>query len=236
MSQISIRELPPSTLRAATVAPAAPWQGSLLRLLANRLGVCELRRRLLHMVPGVLPVLLWMIPHADPWGPPLYTIVICLFGGIMTYAITRGEKFARPGETGWHWSVVGYCLPILVMLLAFPGRSELGLMTLGVMAFGDGSAALGGKLFGGRRLPWNRGKTWVGLFCFLVAGTLVGAFNYWVEARPVVSYLVALGIAAPAALLGAFVESLPIRSHDNFRVGITAAVTGIAMHLFILGW
>ena len=188
------------------------------------------------MLPGLLPLAFLIIPHMDPWEPLLQGITITLSLTMMTFAIIRYRDFARPQESMWHMSVIGYSVPILAMLFLFPGRSELGLMTLGVVAFGDGSAALGGKLIGGRRLPWNHHKTWVGLCCFVVAGTIAASLSYWMDASPVVPFRIALGIGGTAALAGGFVESLPIRSHDNFRVGVTAALTGLMMHILLLGW
>lgn len=187
-------------------------------------------------MPGLLPFLLWIVPHRDPWGIPLITVVVALSMTLAALALYRESDFARPGEESWHNSVSGYIVPILAMMLLLPGRAELGLMTLGVVAFGDGSAALSGKLVGGSRLPWNTRKTWIGLSCFVIAGTLAASLSYWSEANPVVPFTIALAIGAAAALAGGIVESLPIRSHDNFRVGATAALTGLMMHVLILGW
>lgn len=237
MSRASIEDMQPSVLgRPTSEIPGIqglPWG---LRHLVERLGICESKRRLLHMVPGLLPALLGVLPHRDPWEMPLKTTVVAITLVAIAIAFIRERDFARPNETLWHMSVIGYALPVVLLLLLLPGRSEIGLMTLGVLAFGDGSAALGGKLFGRRRLPWNRRKTWAGLGSFLLAGTLAASFNYWVDARPAVPIYVAFLIGGAAALTGAIAESLPIRSHDNFRVGTTAALTGLFMHVLILGW
>ena len=237
MSQASIPDLQTRVLVQSSTTETVGWGWRLgLGHVVDRLGICESRRRLLHMLPGFLPLGLLMIPHTDPWGPLLIGILIALSFTMIAYAIIRERDFARPNECLWHMSVIGYTIPVVAMLLLLPGRSELGLMTLGVEAFGDGSAALGGKLLGGRRLPWNHRKTWAGLCCFLIAGSFMASFNYWVDARPTVPYSIAISIGVPAALAGAIVESLPIRSHDNFRVGVTAALTGLLMHILILGW
>lgn len=204
--------------------------------LADRLGMAEFRRRLLHMLPGLLPCLLWVIPHQDPWGPLLINITVMISVTIIMVAMLRARTFARPGEEQWARAVAGYGLPVLATIFLLPGRSELGLMTLGIMALGDGSAALGGLAFGGRRLPWNRRKTWTGILCFVVVATVMSSLYYWMEARPGVPFPTALAIAGVASLAGAFVESLPIRSHDNLRVGTTAALTGLFMHMALLGW
>ena len=95
---------------------------------------------------------------------------------------------------------------------------------------------MGGLALGRRRLPWNRRKTWTGLFCFVGAATVMSTLYYWIEARPGVPFAVALLIAGVAALMAAIVETLPIRSHDNLRVGMTAALTGLFMHVTLLGW
>lgn len=207
-----------------------------VRSLAERLGLVEFRRRLLHMLPGLLPCLLWVIPHRDPWGPLLINITLMISVGVITFAVLRARAFARPGEEQFARAVAGYGVPVLGMLFLLPGRSELGLMTLGIMALGDGSAALGGLAWGRRRLPWNHRKTWTGLFCFVGAATVMSTLYYWIEARPGVPFVVALLIAGVAALMAAVVESLPIRSHDNLRVGTTAALTGLFMHVTLLGW
>jgi len=204
--------------------------------LINRLGPSECRRRLLHMLPGLLPCLLWIIPHRDPWGPPLMNATILITVGIVGFALFRAHAFSRPDENQWSYAVAGYAVPVLGMLILLPGRSELGLMTLGIMGLGDGSAALGGLAIGGKRLPWNRKKTWTGLACFIVVATIMSALYYWIEARPGVPLKVAFAIAAVSALMGAVVESLPIRSHDNLRVGATAAISALCMHVMLLGW
>ena len=207
-----------------------------VKTLVTRLGVVEFRRRLLHMLPGLLPCLLWVIPHQDPWGPLLINITIMISISVITYAMLRARAFARPGEEQWSRAVAGYGVPVLGMLFLLPGRSELGLMTLGIMALGDGSAALGGLAWGRRRLPWNRRKTWMGISSFVVVATVMATLFYWMEARPGVPFGVALLIAGVAALMAGIVESLPIRSHDNLRVGTTAALTGLFMHVTLLGW
>jgi len=221
----TVQELPGWLARVPGVKP-----------LADRLGAIESRRRLLHMLPGFLPLLLLTAPHEDPWGPVLLNTTLLISISAIAFALVRASLFERPGEQQWSAAVLGYGLPVLGMLFLLPGRSELGLMTLGIIAFGDGSAALGGIAWGRRRLPWNRYKTWIGLICFVAVATVMSTLYYWMESRPFVSLGVALAISGSAALLSAIVESLPLRTHDNLRVGLTAALTGLGMHMLLLGW
>ncbi len=234
MSQASVPDGQPLASRSAGLG--SHWELWGVRHIARRIGICECRRRLLHMLPGLFPALLLVLPHYDPWELPLKLCVVGFSLGTIAFAILRYNDFARPNESQWHVSVLGYIIPVVALLILLPGRSELGLLTLGVLAFGDGSAALGGKLIQGPRLPWNRAKTWAGLASFAIVGSIAASFSYWADARPAVPIRICCTIGAVTALMGAIVESLPIRSHDNFRVGATAALTGLTMHILLLGW
>lgn len=202
--------------------------------IVARMGETEFRRRLFHMSPALLPVGLPFIPHPDIWGPILLGLIIVSSAIALTIAVTFGHLLTRRGEQNWMHAVVGYLVPVVAGLLLLPGRAELGLMTLQIIALGDGSATFGGLMLGGRRLPWNRRKTWSGLFCFTVVGTLAATYMYWGESRPTVPVVTSFLICATAALCAAIVESLPIRSNDNFRVGTTALVVGLAMSTFLV--
>lgn len=195
----------------------------------DRLGITEFRRRLFHMSPALIPIGLPFIPHADVWGPILTSMMYVLAVIGFALAIKLGPLLTREGEASWMQAVVGYMVPIGIAFTFFPGRAELGLMTLQIIALGDGSATLGGKMLGGRRLPWNSKKTFSGLICFTLVGSLAATYSYWGEARPAVPVLTAYLICGAAALCGAIVESLPIRSNDNLRVGMTALLVGIGM-------
>lgn len=203
---------------------------------AGLLEPAEVRRRLLHMTPGFLPFVLWVIPHQDPWGPILLMAVALLGGGIIVAAFRRYRSFARRGERDWSAAVLGYALPVLGALLLLPGEAEIGLSVLGILALGDGAATLGGLRLGGRRLPWNRRKSWTGVLCFCFGGAALATLLYWGEAVPRVSLLTAFLSVLPATLAAALVESLPLRSNDNLRVGATALVVALLTHAAYAGW
>ncbi|MBI3862583.1 MAG: hypothetical protein HY290_11890 [Planctomycetia bacterium] len=132
-------------------------------------------------------------------------------------------------------SVVSYAAITLTMLLSFPGQPEMGLAVTTIIAFGDGSATLGGLLLRGSRLPWNHRKSWAGLVGFLVISVPLGTGVYWAEARPAVPYWVALACVGPASLTAAFAESLPLRLNDNVRVGVTASMTILVTQWLFVG-
>ncbi len=210
-----------------------------------RLDARELRRRIWHMAPGFLPFLLWPIPHRDPMSPTLYTIIIILSLALATGIFVEFRLIQRRGEGNQRfWAVVGYSGSVLLTLLLFPGMCELGMTVLAVLAFGDGSATLGGLLIGGRRLPWNPQKSLAGFCSFLLVGIPMSAMIYWGEANNIeavehsgaVTFTIALIIGASTTLLAAIAESIPSRINDNVRVGLTAATTVALVQWLTVGW
>ena len=202
--------------------------------VVDRIGVTEFRRRIFHMTPALMPIGLPFIPHSDVWGPILVTILLLSSIATLSLAVILGPLLTRRGELNWMHAVLGYMVPVVAALLLLPGRAEFGLMTLQILALGDGSATLGGMLLGGRRLPWNRRKTFSGLLCFTIVGSIAATYSYWGEARPGVPIGTAYLICGVAALCAGIVESLPIRSNDNLRVGTTALLVGIAMSTIVM--
>lgn len=180
------------------------------------------------MSPGVIAILFSQVPHQHPLSRfdllSLSTIVLIL--GVAT----RYSYFAiaRRGESSWTMNIVGYCLPVAALVFLFPAHPEFAATCMVVVSFGDGSATLFGLLFGKHPLPWNDRKTWEGFIGFLVCSMPLATLAFWLEARPVVSLLVAAICGASAALCGQIAESLPLKSGDNLRVGLAAA-TGVVL-------
>lgn len=212
------------------------WQDlPIFRDIAAKIGVSELRRRVIHMTPALLPFLLWYIPHRDPWGPILINSAIALTMALVVNTLLRFKTIARSTDEHGLGAVVGYAIPVLLLVLLFPDRGELAVMTLGIIAMGDGTATLGGLWFGGQRLPWNPRKSIAGLICFCVVGTVFATLFYWGEARPGVSVQTAFTCASIATIAAALVESLPSLRNDNFRVAATAAIVGATVQIVWLG-
>jgi dolichol kinase len=161
--------------------------------------------------------------------------VLGVFATVIIAALTRFQLFARPGERDGRGSVLGYSIPILAALCLGHGREEIGLLTLIVLAFGDGSATLTGLTFGGKPLPWNTRKSWTGTLSFIVFATVIGSIIYWGEALPAVPFTIALTIAFSTATLCALIESLPSKMNDNLRVGSAAALISGALTLLLVG-
>jgi phytol kinase len=204
--------------------------------LQMRLGDREFRRRLWHMTPGLLPFILWLIPHADPVSPTLKTIVVLVTVALSIRIFVQYRLIRRSEQESRAGAILGYALSVVVTMLAFPAQLELAFTVLAILAFGDGSATLGGLLLGGRSLPWNPQKTISGTLSFICCGTIMGAVIYWGEANPRVPFSGAVQIAALASILAGLAESLPTRLDDNIRVGVCAAVGAVIGHHFVFGF
>jgi len=193
------------------------------------------------MTPGLLPPLLWVIPHRDPLGTPARLAILLLAAGIAAAIFRSYRQIARPGDAERLPAVAGYAGSVLLAILLFPGDVEIGLAVLAVLAFGDGTATAAGLALGGRPLPWNPDKTWTGLAAFALAGGTAAAFLHWAEPAfnpastpaeipPQLSLVVGFG----AAVAGAAAESVQSRVNDNVRVGMAAAVAAALLHLTLV--
>ena len=214
---------------------------SLLRLLTagwtvQALPYRELKRRFWHMTPGVLAFGLLVVPHADPISPTLQLIILSCCLAIGVWILLGFRQIQRRGEGAGLGAVSGYALSVLGTSFLFPRHLELGLAVLAILAFGDGSATLVGSVFRGPRLPWNSGKSWIGMLSFVVVGSLMAALMYWGETHNLeasdapVTFGMALCLTAPATLAAAVAESLRSKINDNIRVGVVAAVTLVLLH------
>jgi phytol kinase len=224
--------------------------GSLGELVHDRLGAAEVRRRAHHMLPGFFPLVLWVIPHPHPWIVALAVGAGVVAGAVVTFNRFHCIQRAEEGQSDCIIAVTSYAASILVTLILFAPRVEVAFLVLGVFAFGDGSATLGGMLFGQKRLPWNPKKTIVGTACFLLIGAPTAAFLYGMETRSLwasaypslaspthpVAFGVALAIAGVTTIAAAIAESLPSRTNDNLRVGVTAAIAASVMQVLLVGW
>ena len=98
------------------------------------------------------------------------------------------------------------CGILISSFLWQPYHAAVGIYAL---AFGDGLASLGGKLFGRVEIPFTRGKTVEGsLTCFLA----IFCVTFLHSGKVYESFLI--------ALVGMFIELLPLKDFDNLLIPI----------------
>lgn len=151
-------------------------------------------------------------------------VVALLFNAFLL--ATVAPQIIRPTDgPGARAGVLYYPLSVLVLILVFRERLDIVAAAWGAMAFGDGFATLIGSQAPGPRLPWNRQKSWYGLFAFIAAGSLgsvslsLWVVQSWVD-RPEAEFLILAPVLA--TLVAAFVETLPSNIDDNLSVPAAA--------------
>lgn len=204
----------------------------------------EAARRMTHAGVGLLSLTLRVLPWEGA--------VLCCVAGIVgnLWVLPRAApKIFRPDE-GTFAGVRAYPMAVLCLVILFPLRIAAGAWA--ILAVGDSMAALVGRSWGTRKLPWNRDKSWQGLLAFVGFGAVAGAIALdFVSARPdpafglfseVRRFFVGLdgqasplaapevfpslwrtlGASAAASLAGGIAETLRARLDDNFRVALAA--------------
>ncbi|NLX13509.1 MAG: phosphatidate cytidylyltransferase [Phycisphaerales bacterium] len=192
------------------------------------------RRKIIHLLPGAIPFIMWFVYHEDPL--PLWNlgVVVAVVGLLTAFGVWYPRYVRRGRGENWTLTCVTYAVPPTVVLCLFPAQAEFAAVVLTVLAFGDTAAAMAGKAWGKRRLPWNPRKTVVGLVSFVVVASGMASLAYWGEARnPSVPFSIAMVCGTSAALLGGLAESFPSRLDDNLRISIAAAV-GVIVSGFLL--
>ncbi|MHC4876844.1 MAG: hypothetical protein ACYTGL_10125 [Planctomycetota bacterium] len=202
----------------------------------GRLTPTEWRRRLLHILPGLLPIVLWFKYHRDPLSWDCRAWLGAVIVGIGIATAIKYRRIARRGETSNPACILGYTIPVFLMLMLIPAKAELGLATLAIISFGDGFATVGGMLLKGPALPWNRDKSWAGFLSFLVFAAPWSATVYWAESNPAVFFAPAFAAGLLATFIAAVAESVRSRIDDNIRVGVAAAAGMLLSQTVFFGW
>lgn len=177
-------------------------------------------RKIVHMsmliFAFLLPYLTWQQAAGCALLALLFNVVVLPRIG----ADLRKTPADAPADGVWTGIVI-YPISVLVLILLYRHQLHIVGATWAIMALGDGAAGLSGAALRGPALPWNRQKTWSGFLGFIVAGT-AGAYILTRWIAPGVEPEIALRICAAVALVGAIVESTPIRLDDNATVPLVA--------------
>ena len=170
-------------------------------------------RKIVHMsmlsFAFLLPYLTWQQAAGCALLALVFNVVI----------LPRLEVDLRKGagsESIWTGIVI-YPVSVLALILLYRHDLYIVAAAWAIMALGDGMASVVGCALRGPALPWNGEKTWSGFVGFIAAGTMA-AYVLLRWTAPAMLPGFAWRLAAAAALVGALVESLPIRLDDNASV------------------
>jgi len=112
-------------------------------------------------------------------------------------------------------SPIFYALGIIMSLILFP--EPIGYVSITVLTLGDGFAAIVGKRFGRKRVPFNKVKTFEGSLCGLLPAFL-GSLLFVTPFRALV-----------ASLAGMVTEILPLPLNDNLTIPLVSGLVLIGV-------
>jgi uncharacterized protein (TIGR00297 family) len=140
-----------------------------------------------------------------------------------------GRELYRDSSRRRDPGIVAYPAMVLALVLLLRDHYlPVAAAVWAMMAFGDPAAAIAGDLLGGARLPWNRGKRWIGLAANWAAGSTasIAVFRF-VSARPLELGAVVLLLVGSAVY--AFLESVRAGIDDNLVAAIPSALVMIQL-------
>ena len=183
----------------------------------------ELLRKLVHVAMGGIAFAVRPLG----WQLAALCAAVAALHNAFLLPLYGGKNLWREGEAkkGYALGIVLYPLTVLLLILIFRNRLEVAAAVWGILAFGDGMAAIAGQALGASNpLPWNPKKSWAGTIAFALFGG-AGAFALLQWTAPgVYSTGFALAITFAIAIDAAFLESQPQGLDDNFGVPLVAAL------------
>lgn len=197
----------------------------------------RLSRKIIHIGTGPLFVLCWLLFDQNPVNryiaalvPLMFTVQFILIG---TGVVKDDASVKAMSRTGDRREIlrgpVYYGIVFVLMTILFWKNSPIGILSLMLMCGGDGLADIFGRKWGSLKLPWNRGKSWLGSAGMFLGGWILSLLIIWIFTLKAVfpgtitAYLLPITVIA---LVGTIVESLPLRDIDNFTVTLAAVLVG----------
>jgi uncharacterized protein (TIGR00297 family) len=164
------------------------------------------------------------------WPQAAALAATALFVNAVVLPRAGGRAIFRPDDVrkGIPAGILYYPIAVLLLILCFRNRLDIAAAAWAILAVGDGMATLVGRRVDGARLPWNADKTWAGTAACAATGGAAGVLLCWWTqpnvAPPAPAWFV---VAAPlvAAIVAAFVETIPVRLDDNLSVPFAAGAT-----------
>ncbi len=178
----------------------------------------EFVRKGIHMTIALIPTLSSLNKN--------FTILLLIVGtifyilneilrnnGIIVFSMISSvsEIAARDRDKGITLGPVTLAIGAILSLSIFsPVAATCGIYAL---AFGDGLSSITGKLWGYKKIPYTKGKSYTGFFtCF----TMILSTTYGVTGSFSKSLM--------AAIAGSIIELVPAKDVDNLLIPVTVAI------------
>ncbi len=165
----------------------------------------EIIRKFIHILMGLFILALKYLTT--------FQASLCAIAAFLFNLLILPHLFPSILRNKRDWGILFYPLSVLILILLFPKNDFAVAVGWGLMAFGDGTASILGKILPIHSLPYNREKSLGGFLSFFFFGCLS-------------LYLLSLYFDFPLslyhivfiALISAFIESLKVPLIDNITV------------------
>ncbi|KEH28892.1 hypothetical protein MtrunA17_Chr4g0006481 [Medicago truncatula] len=229
-----------SDLGAAAISRAVTFSCDRVLRETSKRGLFDqkLHRKLVHISFGLLFMLCWPLFSNDRWAscyaalaPGVYMcrILVTKLGIYKDEAIVK--SLSRIGD--YRQLLRGslyYVATIVFASIIYWRTSPVSIAAICNLCAGDGMADIVGRRFGGKKLPYNKNKSYAGSIAMASAGFLASIgymwyfslFGYMEEGwSKVIGFLV-------VSVITAVVESHPISTDldDNLTVPLTSILVG----------
>ncbi len=191
----------------------------------------EFSRKLLHVAMGGFAL---SLRYVEWWHAALLAMAALIFNLFILPRLAghlyRPDEHVGSARSG----IVLYPISVLLLVLVFPTRLDIAAAAWAILAVGDGMATIAGRRLGWGAIPWNREKSFAGSFALFFFGGLAGALlALWCRPNVTPAPELWFSVVAPfvAALVAAFVETIPVRLDDNISVPASAAAVLWALSL-----
>lgn len=197
----------------------------------------QVSRKIIHAGTGPIFVTCWLLfkntPDARFLAATIPLIITAQFVLVGLGVIRDPAAVKAMSRTGDRREILRgplfYGVIFVIVTILYWYDSPVGIIALMLMCGGDGLADIFGRRFGHQKLPWNKGKSWIGSLGMFLGG--------WVFSLAILSVYLAAGIFGGnltaflvpltiIALVGTLVESLPLKDIDNITITLSALAVG----------
>lgn len=162
-------------------------------------------RKIIHILMGLFILALKIL---NQWQAALCAILAFVFN-LFILPRLLSSIFREKKDLG----ILFYPLSVLALIFLYPKNDFIVGAAWALMAFGDGTATIFGKIFPIEKLPYNENKSYGGFFSFFLFGSfsaflLTHYFNFKISIFTIIF----------VTFITAFIESLKIPLVDNIAV------------------
>ncbi len=197
----------------------------------------QVSRKIIHAGTGPIFVTCWLLfnntPDARFLAATIPLIITAQFVLVGVGVIRDPAAVKAMSRSGDRREILRgplfYGAIFVIITILYWYDSPIGIVALMLMCGGDGLADILGRRFGHHKLPWNKDKSWIGslgmflggwIFSFSILSIYLAVDKF---AGNTTAYLLPLTIIS---LVGALVESLPLKDIDNITIALATLATG----------